>query len=225
VVAVENCSVVFQGAVGAFCASTAPAASTGSSSSIGHSPEGQIAPHLFEALSPRVIRSGGATARCRHWWRGGDRPFGDGPRHRRCRARGNFRPAHGTVAIPNLDPAGHVLGDHHGAARRRLSALSLQLQESIVVAHDPVIRHGALLFQPKHRVEPHAARPDHVIVIRRGGRPRKARCTPPNTWPPETRSRARDPRSLCDGAFSRGDPAASHDSVRCGPSPAANSRG
>jgi hypothetical protein len=45
---------VFQGAVGAFWASTAPAASIGSSS-VHQLAVRHIAPHLFEALSPGMI--------------------------------------------------------------------------------------------------------------------------------------------------------------------------
>jgi len=39
-----------------------------------------------------------------------------------------------------------------------MPALSLQLQQPIVVAHDPVVRDRARLLETKHRVEPQPAR-------------------------------------------------------------------
>ena len=54
----ENRSVVFQGAVGAFSASTAPAASTGASSLIGDAPNRHVGAHALVSLSPRLVIPG-----------------------------------------------------------------------------------------------------------------------------------------------------------------------
>ena len=43
-----------------------------------------------------------------------------------------------------------VFRDLQGAPGRRMSALALQLQQAIVIAHDPVVGDGALLLQAKH---------------------------------------------------------------------------
>jgi hypothetical protein len=106
----------FQGAVGAFWASTAPAASIGSSS-VHQLPVRHIAPHLFESLSPGMIGGRvGAPRRGRRRYR---------PR-RRCeratRARGNFLPRHDPIAIPDLQVTVSGLAHVHGAARRGIQS-------------------------------------------------------------------------------------------------------
>ena len=50
---------------------------------------------------------------------------------------------------------------------RRVTALPLELQEAVVIAHDPVIGDGPVFFQPKHGVEAQPARGADVKVVRR----------------------------------------------------------
>ena len=90
------------------------------------------------------------------------------------RARRDLDPPHDPVAIPNLQVSIDAFTHHHGAAGRRVTALPLELQAAVVIAHDPVIGDGAVFFQSKHGVESQPARSRHVKVVRRRRRLREA---------------------------------------------------
>src|SRR5206468_8694031 len=93
------------------------------------------------------------------------------------RGRGAWRdrgPAHHAVAIPNLNLSCYVFTHHDRTACRSVSALPLELEEAVVIAHDPVIRDGAFFFQAKDGIESQPARSRHVKVVGRGGRLREA---------------------------------------------------
>src|SRR5258706_2288804 len=124
-----------------------------------------------DSVMPRMVgrlagRSQRLARQCRppwwpHRWRG------------HCpQRRGNFRPPHPAIAIADVDLAGRVFTHLDGAARRRLLTLSLQLQQPIGIAHDPVIRDGARLLEAKDRLQGQPAWDRDVKVVgrRRGAR-------------------------------------------------------
>ena len=85
-------------------------------------------------------------------------------------------PADPLPTIANLDLAGGIFKYLHRAARRRLLALPLQLQETIGVPHHPVIRDGAGLLEAKHGRQRQPARDRDVEVVgRRRARSAKRR--------------------------------------------------
>src|SRR5882757_10284402 len=99
-------------------------------------------------LSPRMIR-------CRNagFWLGG---WGGGGRGRvsslapRGRSPGHLTKTHMVVAITDLDVAGFILSHQHSAsARGPVLALSLQLQEMVLVSHHPILTHHPFLLQPE----------------------------------------------------------------------------
>src|SRR5713226_4930994 len=176
VVAVENlfCSFPRSGGRVLF-ASTVPTASTGSSSSRRHL-LGASCRALLETSPPRMIGAGSPRPAAkrrppryrrsrdrqyRGWWAGGD-------------AGRNLRPSHHTAAIPNLQVAGGILTHHDRAARRWTMALPFQLEETIVVAHDPIIRDRAVVLEPEHVIQPDTPRHGDVEVVGRGRSLRKA---------------------------------------------------
>src|SRR5207237_8214615 len=120
----------------ALFASTAPAASTGSSS-VAYLPNRRT--RDVAVFVPRVIRrrarapawAGCGLARRLHGRLG--RP--DARRDAWC----DLGRAHHAVAIPNLNLALDVFTHHHRTACGGVGALSLKLEEAVVIAHDPVI--------------------------------------------------------------------------------------
>jgi hypothetical protein len=67
-------------------------------------------------------------------------------------------PPHHAIAVANFDLPRDILIDVDRAARGREAALSLELQQSIVVPDDPVIRHDARVLEPEHLIQSHPAR-------------------------------------------------------------------
>src|SRR3990172_10420048 len=123
--AVENCPGVFQGAVGAFCASTAPAASTGASSSIGDLPQATLGLSLLISPAPRMV--GARPPRVGRWretsaddWRG--------TRHERGGEAGDFGPSHRPTAIFDREAPVRPLTHGDRAAGRGVATLARQLE-------------------------------------------------------------------------------------------------
>ena len=142
------------------------------------------------------------------------------------RRRRDFGPAHHAIAIANLELAIDGLIDQHRAARRRPLTLPLELQQPIVVAHDPVIGDRAFLLEAEDLVQRHAPRDGHVEVVRRRRRLRKAPIVVGPVLRVEKRIRRRRRRQcLSAAASSPADPDASRGCARSGPWPAASSPG
>src|SRR5262245_40536409 len=81
------------------------------------------------------------------------------------RLGGEFLPPYHAIAIANLDLAAGRFVDVDAGARRGSMTLALELKVPIGVAHDPVVRDGARLFQSKDSLEADAARDRHVKVV------------------------------------------------------------
>ena len=190
--AVENRSVVFQGAVGAFSASTAPAASTGPSR-IDPLPRRYFAadrPRIDPP--PRMMRRLAAPSAAR--------------RRRRRRRRAARRRA-AAISVQRIRRSRYristcpsTLRRPARAARRRVTALPLQLKQPIGIAHDPVLETRARLLQSKHR-QPQAARPATWKSSADAGAWRSGDCGPPSTPSRETYSPGRRRRSPCRRSF------------------------
>ena len=138
-----------------FVASKAPAASTGSSR-VHRSVRPTISRELLidlelrDHVAPRMVAARHATG-----WRVPGRWTWTG-RHDAWRWHGrrhDGRPSHDVIAIPNFNLARGIFEYADGAASRRAMALPLELEQSIGVPHDPIIRDGACLFQAEDRIQ------------------------------------------------------------------------
>src|SRR6266850_1725318 len=87
-----------------------------------------------------------------------------GRRQQRC---DNFRPPHPAIAIADVDLAGRVFTHLDRAACRGLMTLSLQLQQPIGIAHDPVIGDRARLLEAKDGLQGEPAWDRDVKVVGR----------------------------------------------------------
>ncbi len=97
---------------------------------------------------------GGRHARFRGWgWGRGGR--GNAPfLAQRYRSLPQFAELETLATILNCDFASFVLPHQHATfGRRPVSTLPFQLQQSIVVAHHPVLTHHTFFLQPEHFVE------------------------------------------------------------------------
>ena len=62
------------------------------------------------------------------------------------------------VEVKQVERTAEALGraiaaDERRAARRRVAALPFDLQEPVVILHDPVVADDACLFEPKDRLQ------------------------------------------------------------------------
>src|SRR2546428_11822486 len=101
-------------------------------------------------------------------WYGGGGRGGGGSAHslaQRCRSRLQFADPQTLIAIVNRDFAGFVLPHLHATpGRRPVLTLPLQLQQSIAVAHHPVLTDHSFLLQPEHFVQLPRRGPSPVII-------------------------------------------------------------
>jgi hypothetical protein len=101
------------------------------------------------------------AARVWGWGCGGLTP----PPPQRCRSRRQFAETETLIAIMNCDFAGLVLPQQHATlGRRPMLTLPFQLQQTVFVAHHPILAHHALLLQPEHLVQLPRRGPSPVIV-------------------------------------------------------------
>src|SRR5262249_22158230 len=85
-----------------------------------------------------------------------------------------FRPTHDAIAIADLDRPVDRFANGHRAARRRMAALPLELEQPVVVLHHPIVRDAARLLEPEHVVEAQAVRDRDMKVVGRPRRPRES---------------------------------------------------
>ena len=69
------------------------------------------------------------------------------------------------IAVVNGNFSGFVFPHQHATlGRRPVLTLPCQLQQSIVVAHHPVLTHHSFLLQPEHCVQLPRRRPSPVVI-------------------------------------------------------------
>ncbi len=119
---------------------------------------------LLKAQSPRMIGGGGkAATESRGWGRGGR---GSVPSlAQRCRSRLQFGEHQTVVAIVNRQLPGLVFPHQHAVLGRNFgSARPFELQQSILVAHHPVLADHAFLLQLEDFVQLSRRRSSPVII-------------------------------------------------------------
>src|SRR5437870_290609 len=90
----------------------------------------------------------------------------------RCRSTPDFAKRQALFAITNLDLTRFILPHQHSApARRPVPALPLQLQQTVLVTHYPVLTHHPFFLQPEHLVELSRRRSPPMIISFRRRRP------------------------------------------------------